>query len=670
MPNRLAESTSPYLRQHADNPVDWWEWGEEPFAEARRRDVPVLLSVGYAACHWCHVMAHESFEDEATAEIMNRDFVNVKVDREERPDVDAVYMEAVQALTGRGGWPMTVWLTPERKPFFAGTYFPKEDRHGIASFTRVLESVTRAWRDDREAVTNQAGKLTEAISREIPAGTMPTDEAIRRAYDQVIRSADPINGGFGTAPKFPQPPVLEFLLRVADRPWAERAKPVLRQALIKMARGGIYDHVIGGFARYSVDESWLVPHFEKMLYDNAQLARIYLRAGQVLDDPSLWTITDEVIAYMNNHLRHPDGGYYSAQDADSEGEEGKFAVFDHQEFEELTGEDADVAARVFGVTQRGNFEGRNILHRAASHAEVAQSIGVEVDDVDAAVERALDALADARSRRVPPSLDDKVVASWNGLAIRALAEAGAVLGDEKHLESARSCARFILEQLVDEKGRLLRSWSQGRANTPGFLEDYGAMATGLLALYQATGEFEWYQSAKQLISDAIDLFTDESGGAMFSTGRDAEELITRKKDQMDNPLPSGNSLMAEALMLLSAYEGDGDLATAAEAIIAAGGALIDGYPSAVGHLLAVASSRLSGVREVAIVGPDAHRLADAVWEGFHPDVALAVSVTDATPIPLLEGRWSDGSTQAYVCRDFVCDRPVSTAADLTAGLRG
>ncbi|MDH3247948.1 MAG: thioredoxin domain-containing protein [Acidimicrobiia bacterium] len=670
MPNRLAESTSPYLRQHADNPVDWWEWGEEPFAEARRRDVPVLLSVGYAACHWCHVMAHESFEDDAAAEIMNRDFVNVKVDREERPDVDAVYMEAVQALTGRGGWPMTVWLTPERRPFFAGTYFPREDRHGIASFTRVLESVTRAWRNDRRSIIDQAGKLTEAISREIPPGELPTEEVLRSAFDQVIGAADPINGGFGTAPKFPQPPVLEFLLRVADRPWAAGAKPVLRQTLIRMARGGIYDHVIGGFARYSVDESWLVPHFEKMLYDNAQLARVYLRAGQVLDEPSLWTITDEVIEYMNNHLRHPDGGYYSAQDADSEGEEGKFAVFDHGEFVEVTGEDAEVATRVFGVTERGNFEGKNILHRAASHAEVAESLGMSGEAVDAAVDRALGALEKARSHRVPPLLDDKVVASWNGLAIRALAEAGAVLGEDQHVESARSCARFVLDQLVDDQGRLQRSWSQGRAGTPAFLEDYGAMATGLLALYQVTGEFEWYRSAKRLISDAIELFTDESGGAMFSTGRDAEELITRKKDQMDNPLPSGNSLMSEALMMLSAYEGDADLAAAAEAIMAAGGVLVDRYPSAVGHLLAVVASRLEGMREVAIVGPDAHRLADAVWEGFHPDVALAVSVTDAAPIPLLEGRWSEDSTLAYVCRDFVCDRPVATATELASALRG
>ncbi len=670
MPNRLAESTSPYLRQHADNPVDWWEWGEAAFDEARRRDVPVLLSVGYSACHWCHVMAHESFEDAATAEVMNRDFVNVKVDREERPDVDAVYMEAVQALTGRGGWPMTVWLTPEREPFFAGTYFPKEDRHGIASFTRVLDSVTRAWDGDRLSITEQAEKLTEAINREIPAGSAPTENSVRQAYEQVIRSADPINGGFGGAPKFPQPPVLEFLLRVADRPWADRARPVLRQALIKMARGGIYDHVIGGFARYSVDDEWLVPHFEKMLYDNAQLARIYLRAGQVLGDPSLWTITDEVIAYMNTHLRHPDGGYYSAQDADSEGEEGKFAVFGYEEFRDATGDDSDIATRVFGVTERGNFEGKNILHRAAGHNEVAEAMGVDVERVDEAVDRALAALGKIRDGRVPPSLDDKVVASWNGLAIRALAEAGAVLGNADHLADARMCARFVMNQMVDGEGRLLRSWSQGRATTKAFLEDYAAMATGLFALYQATGEIGWYESAKRLTEEAIELFGDESGGALFSTGSDAERLIIRKKDQMDNPLPSGNSLMSEALMLLAAYEGAPARRAEGEAILSAGGLLIDRYPSAAGHLLAVAASHLDGMREVAIVGPDAHRLADAVWAGFHPGLAVAVSIDDDTSIPLLEGRWSEGNTLAYVCRDFVCDRPVSSLEDLTSLLHG
>ena len=383
MPNRLTESASPYLLQHATNPVDWWEWGPDPFAEAATRDLPVLLSVGYSACHWCHVMAHESFEDDATAQLMNRDFVSVKVDREERPDVDAVYMEAVQALTGRGGWPMTVWLTPEARPFYAGTYFPRVDRPGMPAFTRVLEAISESWRTDRQSLLDQAGRLTAAIDRQIPGGdTGPDTDVLISAYQKIIDAADPVNGGFGGAPKFPQAPVLEFLLRVADQPWADRAAPVVRHALVTMARGGIYDHVIGGFARYSVDAEWLVPHFEKMLYDNAQLARIYLRAGQVLDDAELWTIARETLDYMNRHLRHPDGGYYSAQDADSEGEEGKFAVFTLDEFEAATGEDAAIAALIFGVTRSGNFEGSNVLHRAVSVSEAAETLGVDRDTVE------------------------------------------------------------------------------------------------------------------------------------------------------------------------------------------------------------------------------------------------------------------------------------------------
>jgi uncharacterized protein YyaL (SSP411 family) len=406
-----------------------------------------------------------------------------------------------------------------------------------------------------------------------------------------------------------------------------------------------------------------------MLNDNAQLARIYLRAGQVLGDPSLWTVAEEVIGYMTEHLRHADGGFYSAQDADSEGEEGKFAVFEYEEFLEVTGSDFEAAARSFGVTERGNFEGKNILHRAASNAEVAEAIGADVIGVGEAVDRALESLRLARSERVPPALDDKVVTSWNGLTIRALAEAGAVLGSEDYLAAARSCAQFILDNLIDDDGRLLRSWSQGRASTKAFLEDYGAMATGLFALYQATGETHWYRAAKRLTEDAVAFFADEPGAAMFSTGTDAETLISRKKDQMDNPLPSGNSLMAEALMLLAAYEGDARSADIAEGIVAAGGVLIDRHPSAVGHLLAVAASQLVGIREVAIVGPDAHSLADAVWAGFHPELALAVSVSEELSIPLLAGRWSENETLAYVCEDFVCERPVSTREQLTASLQ-
>ncbi len=668
MSNRLANATSPYLRQHADNPVDWWEWGDDAFREAKRRDVPVLLSVGYAACHWCHVMAHESFEDEATALIMNRDFVNIKVDREERPDVDAVYMEAVQALTGRGGWPMTVWLTPDRRPFFAGTYFPNTDRHGMASFTKVLDSVTTAWNTDRSMLVDQAQRLTESITENLPTGDMPTNAAMVAAYESIVGSADPINGGFGSAPKFPQAPVLEFLLRVADEPWAPQARAVLRQTLIKMARGGIYDHVIGGFARYSVDDQWLIPHFEKMLYDNAQLARIYLRAGQVLGEPSFFTVTEQIFEYMDAHLGQTDGGFYSAQDADSEGEEGKFAVFDRAEFEEIAGSDSAIAAEVFGVTDVGNFEGSNNLYRAKSHAEVAEALGLEQSEVDAAIDQVIDRLREVRANRVPPALDDKVVTAWNGLAIRALAEAGAVLGNLDYLDRARRCARFVLENNIDEKGRLLRSWSAGRATTNGFLEDYAGMSVGLLALYQATGEIEWYRHADALARTMVELFSDDDGGAMFTTGSDSETLISRKKDQMDNPVPSGNSMAAESLMMLSAYQGSENLRVLVEQILEAGSLLIERYPSAVGQLLAVATTFLSGIREVAVVGPDATELGAAVWAGFRPDVVLAMSTDASDPVPLLEGRWAADVTRAFVCRNFVCDLPVTTVDELTAQL--
>ena len=663
MPNRLAQSTSPYLRQHADNPVDWWEWGADAFAEALQRDVPVLLSVGYSACHWCHVMAHESFEDQTTADILNANYVNVKVDREERPDVDAVYMEAVQALTGRGGWPMTVWLTPDRKPFYAGTYFPNADRPGMPAFTRVLDAVSHAWDHDRESLLDQAGRLTDAIDKHLPIGGGIDSKALEQAYQAVIAQADPINGGFGGAPKFPQAPTLEFLLRLAGRPWAAQAKPILRQALIKMARGGIYDHVIGGFARYSVDERWLVPHFEKMLYDNAQLARIYLRAGQMLDDPSMWTITEEILGYLNSHLRHEDGGYFSAEDADSEGVEGKFAVFTADEFKHITGLNAEVASMVFGVTDHGNFEGNNVLWRERSHAEVAESLGLATAAVDSAVGTAIAALRRARAERIKPGLDDKVVTSWNGLAIRAFAEAGAVLGSDTHLEDARACARFVLSELVNEDGRLLRSWSQGRATTPGFLEDYSAMALGLFSLYQATGEIEWYREAERLTREMVRLFSD-SEGAMFSTGSDAEELITRKKDQMDNPLPSGNSMAAEALTLLGSYTGAGDLFDSADQIVRAGSLLADKYPSSVGHLLSIVASIDEGFRELAVTGPDAEDLAAVVWQGFHPEIALAVDANGQGGSPLLENRHVEGQTLAYLCESFVCQRPVSRAEDL------
>ena len=668
MPNRLAASASPYLLQHADNPVDWWEWGEEAFEEARRRDVPVLISIGYSACHWCHVMAHESFEDPETAEQMNRDFVNIKVDREERPDVDAVYMEATQAMTGHGGWPMTVFADHDGSPFFTGTYFPPTPRHGLPSFRSVLTAVTEAWRDRRDDVARQARNVAAAIGQRIPpADALPTEEALASAVASLASQFDQRHGGFGGAPKFPQQPVLEFLLRVHDRPWAEGARDMLVRTLASIAGGGIRDHLGGGFARYPVDARWLVPHFEKMLYDNAQLARLYLWAGVELQTPAMTEVAIDTIEYLLSRLEHPDGGFYSAEDADSEGEEGKYYTWTDEEFRRVAGDDADVAAAYFGVTPEGNFEGKNVLHRARAIQDVADELGLGVEEAAEAVRRAAGALLERRESRVRPGLDDKVVAAWNGLAIRALAEAGAVLGEPRYTEAARRAARFVVENMIDDGGRLHCSWAKGRLGPTGVLEDHGAMAVGLFELYATTGETEWFDRAIALVDAIVERFADPSGG-FFTTSEDGERLVVRPKDVFDNPAPSGNSLAAEALLLASSYTGDPSYWERAEATVRAAGMIIERAPHAVGHLLSVLVSLLDGPREVAVIGPEAESLSRVVWERYRPGVVVAHSTAPAAHPPLLAGRGRPTETLAYVCRRFVCDAPVSTAEALRAAL--
>jgi uncharacterized protein YyaL (SSP411 family) len=656
MPNRLANATSPYLLQHKDNPVDWHEWGEEAFEEARDRDVPVLLSVGYSACHWCHVMAHESFEDGETAAEMNRLYVNVKVDREERPDVDSIYMEAVQTMTGRGGWPMTVWLTPDGRPFYAGTYFPDTDRHGMPSFRTVMRAVSDAWENRREEVLGQSDRLTDAISRTIPVSDdLPAAETLAHAYEALAASFDPVNGGFGGAPKFPQEPDLDFLLRVHGEEWAPRAGQMVKVTLSEMAAGGIHDHIGGGFARYSVDAQWLVPHFEKMLYDNAQLARLYLWAGLELGETVFIDVARSTIGYMLGRLRHPDGGFYSAEDADSEGVEGKFYVWTTGELDGVLGtSDGAEAARYFGATPHGNFEGSNILYRPTSEPWTER------------IESIRSRLLAARSERVPPGLDDKVVASWNGLAIRALAEAGAALEEETYLEASRVTARFVLDQMM-VGGRLRRSWRDGRPGVPSFLEDEASVALGLFALYAATGDGEWYEAASDLASGIPDRFGDPNGG-LFDTAADGETLLKRPKGQTDNPLPSGNAMAAEALLLLSSYTGDPNLRDLAVETLRSAGLLMDRYPSMVGHHLGVLHSLL-GSRELAVVGPDWPTLARVFWSGYRPNVALAASPDGAGPAPLLEGRLKEGKTLAYVCQDHVCALPTDDPEVLAGQLQ-
>ncbi|HUO46057.1 MAG TPA: thioredoxin domain-containing protein [Acidimicrobiia bacterium] len=667
MPNRLSHSTSPYLLQHADNPVDWHEWGDEAFKEARQRNVPILLSVGYSACHWCHVMAHESFEDPVTAAEMNQLFVNIKVDREERPDVDAIYMEAVQAMSGHGGWPMTVFLTPELEPFFAGTYFPREDRAGIPSFRKVMGAITEAWRERPSEVFDQAERVVAAISNTLPvAETLASGPLLESAYHALAASFDPAHGGFGGAPKFPQQPSLEFLLRIWNEPWASQARTMLTTTLLAMAGGGIHDQLGGGFARYSVDPIWLVPHFEKMLYDNAQLARLYLWAGIEFDDQRLLDVARSTLDYLLTDLRHPDGGLFSAEDADSEGVEGKFYVWSYEEFMAVAGENGPLAARHFGVTSEGNFEGTNILTLAEPLEEVAHALGLDSSNAAARLDQVKGNLLARRARRVRPGLDDKVLAAWNGLAVRALAEAGAALDEPRYLEAAQQAADFVLGQMTTQDGTVLRSWAKGRpSNVSGFLDDYAAMGVGLLSLYAATGEPRWFEGAADLLVQ-IQRFADPVGG--FFTSEESGDLPKRAKDLFDNPSPSGNSLAAEGLLLLSLYTGDAKQREAALSTLGAQALIMERYPTAAMYALAVLHSIHRGTHELAIVGPDPGPLRRIYWERLRPHIVLATSPGDETRVPLLRGRFSPGSTLAYLCSGFTCLAPVKEPAALTDSL--
>jgi uncharacterized protein YyaL (SSP411 family) len=647
MPNRLSEASSPYLLQHKDNPVDWWEWGEDAFEEARRRDLPVLLSVGYAACHWCHVMAHESFEDDDTAKTMNQRFVNVKVDREERPDVDSIYMEAVQAMTGRGGWPMTVWIDHEGRPFYAGTYFPKEPHHGMPSFGQVMDAVWEAWAQRRDEVGEQARRLVDAISREVPSGDIPGTDVLSAAYEQIESNFDPVHGGFGGAPKFPQQPVIEFMLRIHDEEWAPNSEAMIARTLDEMAAGGIHDQIGGGFARYSVDARWLVPHFEKMLYDNAQLARLYLWSGIEFDRPDFVEVARRTLDYLERDLRHAGGGFFSSEDADSEGVEGKFYVWTPDEIRSVLGDHAQTVIDYYGVTETGNFEGANILN-------------VVRENRPEGLDRARQVLLEARSKRIRPGLDDKIIASWNGLAIRAFSEAGAALGEHRYLDLARGAAGFVLSHLVVDR-TLMRSWRDGQTSVRGFLEDHAAMAVGLYTLFAATGEEDWYEEAITLTGH-LDGFQRPEGG-FYSTSNEAEQLVKRPVDMSDNPLPSGNALAAEALLLGSLYTGRSDWRQRSEATLRAVALLAERFPSMVGHHLAVVYSSMNG-KELAIVGDGWESLASVYWSRYRPGVALAPSAAGTTTVPLLDGRTSANGAQAYVCQGFVCELPTSDTEKL------
>jgi uncharacterized protein YyaL (SSP411 family) len=677
MPNRLIHETSPYLLQHAHNPVDWYAWGEEALARARSEDRPILLSIGYSACHWCHVMERESFENPAIAGLMNELFVNIKVDREERPDLDGIYMQAVQALTGHGGWPMTVFLTPDGAPFYGGTYFPPEDRGQMPGFPRVLTGVAEAYRARRGDVDNNAAQLREMLQRKIvpPQRGPLTPGLLDDALRGVLTNIDWGEGGFNGAPKFPQPMILEFLLRQYVRSRSTQALGAVQVTLDKMAGGGIYDQLGGGFHRYSVDRIWLVPHFEKMLYDNAQLARVYLQAALVTESPRYRQVVEETLGYVVREMTHPDGGFYSTQDADSEGEEGKFFVWTVTEVDGLLGdEDGPLFRAFFDITQAGNFEHKNILHVAEPPDEVAARLGVTPERLLAAVERGREILHAARERRIHPARDEKVLTAWNGMMMRAFAEAGAALERADWIEVAVRNAEFTLRELW-QGGRLLRTWKDGRAKLNGYLEDYACYADALVALYEATFEPRWLDAAREIADAILEKFADAEHGGFFDTSADHEQLVTRPKDVFDNATPSGTSVAADMLTRLALLTGDERYQRGADGVLTALGGIAGQHPASFGRLLCALDFALGRPREIAIVGPfdseEMRALRRVVFGRFLPNRVVAGSANGAggATIPLLEDRpLRDGRATAYVCEGYVCQAPVTSAADLEAQL--
>jgi uncharacterized protein len=683
--NRLASETSPYLLQHAHNPVDWYPWSPEAFELARREDKPVLLSVGYSACHWCHVMERESFENDEIAALMNRLFVSIKVDREERPDVDQIYMQAVQSMTGRGGWPMTVFLTPDGVPFYGGTYFPPEDRHGMPAFPRLLRSIADAYHSRRGEVLEAGRQLVEAMGqsgRLTGSTSLLTRDVLVRAYMGLGGEFDERDGGLGQAPKFPQPMTWEAVLRVGRRTADARGLEMLQLTLTRMARGGIYDQLGGGFHRYSVDGQWLVPHFEKMLYDNAQLASLYLHAWLATGDGLYRRVAEETLDYVRREMTHPAGGFYSAQDADSEGVEGKFFVWSPEEMRAVLDDPAlaRVALAYWGVDDGPNFEGRSILFVPRDPEEVAGTLGMTTDELATAIARARALLHAARETRVHPGLDDKVLASWNGLMLAAFAEGAAVLGRADYLAVAVRNAEFLTRQMVRD-GRLLRSWKDGQARITGYLEDYAMVGVGLLALYEATFDRRWLDESRRLAEEALRLFWSADRNAFFDTGYDQEALVVRPRNLFDNAVPSGTSVAIDWLLRLAVILGEERYEATALAALRPMADLMQRYPSGFGRYLSALDFHLGPVAEVALVWPRGQEravapLLDTVFGRYQPN-RVVVGAAEGDPagagLPLLAERPAvGGRPTAYVCQHYVCQLPVTEpdalARQLDAGV--
>src|SRR5215207_1136654 len=705
MPNQLANESSPYLLQHANNPVNWFPWGEEALNKARTENKPIFLSIGYAACHWCHVMAHESFEDEETAAFMNEHFVNIKVDREERPDIDAIYMQATVAMTGSGGWPMSVFLTPDLKPFYTGTYFPPVQRYNMPAFKDLLAGLARAWKEDPaeiERVSGQvSGHLQQALNANINTGSTFTPENLDTALKSLIDTYDWEHGGWGSAPKFPQPMAVEFLLRrsvpsptgrgmsegqgegentpliPASSPNGRRELNAATHALKSMARGGMYDVVGGGFSRYSTDNSWLVPHFEKMLYDNAQLARAYIHAWQITGDDFFKRIVVETLDFIAREMTHPDGGFYSSLDADSEGEEGKFYVWSLDEIREILKEDSEFFEGAYGITQRGNWEGRTVLQRALDDASLATRFPGQLDleTVPAKLAESHSRLLAARTARIRPGTDDKILTAWNGLMLATIAEAARAISEtelkNKYSLLATRNAEFLLNSLKAD-GKLKRSWRDGKLTNEVFLEDYAALILGVLELYQTDFNDKWFTAAKKLADEMIESFEDPNGG-FFDTAKDGENLLLRPKDLQDNATPSGNALACEALLKLAAFTDNGNYRDLAEKALGLVADMAPRYPTAFARWLSAADFSLGNVKQVAVIyqaeGEDGSDLIRFVQSAFRPNMIVASSAyppSNESPSLLEDRPLKNGKATVYVCEGFVCRNPVTSIAELKA----
>ena len=679
--NRLINETSPYLLQHAHNPVDWFPWGEEALETARREQKPILLSIGYSACHWCHVMEHESFENEAIAKLMNENFVNIKVDREERPDLDQIYMSAVQMMTHHGGWPMTVFLTPKGVPFYAGTYFPPEDRYQMPGFPRVLISVADAYRERREDVQQTAASILNELKRStnaIESNEVLSDELLDTAFRGIVKGYDSTNGGFGGAPKFPPAMSLEFLLHTFYRIGSQKALEIVRHTCRRMAEGGIYDQLGGGFHRYATDARWLVPHFEKMLYDNALLSRLYLHFYQVSHDEDARAVAEGILDYVAREMTDAEGGFYSTQDADSEGVEGKFFIWSTDNIEELLGErDAALFASYYNVTDEGNFEGENILNVTSDLEKVAAAESVTVARLSQSLAGARKTLFAAREQRVKPARDEKILTAWNGLMLAAFAEAAAILNRADYLEVAKKNAQFVLDNLRQNE-LLRRTYKNGHAKLNAYLEDYAFLIDGLITLFEACGELRWLEAAQSLTTTMIAEFWDDEEGGFFFTGRSHEDLIVRSKDFFDNATPAGNSVAAEVLLRLGLLTDNSDYQRRAATILRLMASAMERYPSGFGRLLCALDFYLGTPKEIALVAepglPETKALQEQIWRPYLPNRIVAQAFPGdheaASLVPLLRERTQiDGKPTVYVCEHFSCKNPTASPTELASQLR-